>query len=80
MLQSGGVVSHNIQPSWEEMASVAVAVFPLMLASIVAQVSCRSIIRDRPLANAREGRGIVSASGNGGIADVMVGSLDGDLC
>ena len=80
VLQSGGVVSHDIQPSWAEMACVAVAVFPLVLAGIVAWVSCRSIIRDRPSANAREGRGVVSASGNGGVTDVMMGSLDGDLC
>ena len=53
VLQSGGVVRHDIQPSREEMASVAVAVFPLVLTSIVAQVSCRTIIRDRPSANAR---------------------------
>ena len=80
VLQSGGIVSHDVQPSWEEMASVAVAVFPLVLASTVAKVSSRAIIRDRPTANAREGRSVVSASGNGGVADVMMGSLDGDLC
>ena len=79
VLQSGGVVSHDIQPSWEEMASVAVAVFPLVLAGIVAQMGCRAIIRDRPSANAREGRGVVSACGDGGAADVMMGSLDGHL-
>ena len=79
MLQSGGIICHDVQPSWEEMASVAVTVFPLVLASIVAKVSSRAIIRDRPTANAREGRSVVSASGNGGITDVMMGSQDGYL-
>ena len=79
VLQPGGIVCHDVQPSWEEMASVAVAVFPLVLARIVAKVSCRTIIRDRPTANAREGRSVVSASGNGGVADVMMGSQDGHL-
>ena len=79
MLQPGGVVCHDVQPSWEEMASVAVAVFPLVLVRIVAEVCGRTIIRDRPTANAREGQSVVSASGNGGVADVMMGSQDGHL-
>ena len=79
VLQPGGVVSHDIQPSWEEMASVAVSVLPLVFARIVAEVCGRAIIRDRPPANARECRSVVSASGNGGVADVMMGSQDGHL-
>ena len=37
-LETRGVVGHDIQPSWEEVSSVAVAVLPLVVAGVVAEM------------------------------------------
>ena len=37
-LETRGIVGHDIQPSREEMPSVAVAVLPLVVAGVVAEM------------------------------------------
>ena len=72
MLQTGGIIGHDIHGPWEEAASVTVAVKPLVLTGVVAEVSSRAIVRDRPSVDPGQSRGIVGTGGDGGVTNVVV--------
>ena len=72
VLQTGGIIGHDIHGPREEAARVTVAVKPLVLTGVVAEVSGRAVIRDRSSVDPGQSRGIVCAGGDGGVPNVMV--------
>ena len=41
MLEAGGIIRHDVDLAWEVESHVVVAVDPLVLTRLVAQVGCR---------------------------------------
>ena len=73
MLETRGIVGHDVVQSWEEKGVVAVAMDALVVTRIVTQVGRRAIAGDGPFADAGESRGVVGAIGHGGIAHIVGG-------
>lgn len=69
MLQARSVISHVVLLSWDKEHRMAVAVLALVHAGVVAQVGRRAIAGHSALAKARDGGGVVRASGDGGVGD-----------
>jgi hypothetical protein len=69
VLKAGSVVSHHVSLSWEEVAHVTVAVEALVVAGIAAEPGSGTITGDGAFGEARQGRGVVGAGGNGGVGD-----------
>ena len=60
VLQAGGVISHGVGFSWDELGDVAVAVLALVVTREDALVSGRASRGGGPLCHARDGRGVVA--------------------
>jgi hypothetical protein len=58
---------------------VTVAVEALVVAGIAAEPCSRTVAGDGPFGEARQGRGVVGAGGNGGVGDREGGRNDGGL-
>ena len=72
VLQTGGIIGHDIHGPREEAARVTVAVELLVLTGVVAEVSGRAIVRDRSSVDPGQSRGIVGAGGDGDATNVVV--------
>ena len=80
VLETGRVVGHDVQVSWEIVSEVAIAVVSLMLAGVVAEVGRGAITGHRALVDpGRDGRRVVGEVDNGGVAGVMRGGHEVDL-
>ena len=75
----GRVIHHDIVEAREESSEVAVAVAALVGAAVVAQERGWSIAGHCAFSNPRDRRGVVTAVGKGGVADVMRGGHEGHL-
>ena len=71
MLHAGGVVTHDVDRSWEVEGDVAIAVGTLMGAGDVAQEGGRAVVGQGSFGDARDGRGVVAAVSDGGVGDVV---------
>ena len=78
-MKARAVVGDDIQRSREVEGFVAVAVFALVGALDVAEVSGGAVVGDSPFGDPGDGRSVVGASGNGGIASIEVGGDDHQL-
>ena len=79
VLKAGGIVRHDVGTPWDEEVRLAVAVFPLVGTSVVAEIGRRPVGGDRPLQHTGQGGGVVSPIGDGGVAYVVVVSHEGGL-
>ena len=59
MLQTRGIVGHNIGLPWDALCHVAVTVFPLVLSHKDALLGWHTVGRDRLLAHSGLSRGVV---------------------
>ena len=79
VLQARGVVCHDVGTSWDEEVCLAVAVFSLVSTGVIAEKGSRPVRGDRSLQHSRQGGGVVSPIGDGGVADVVMVSHEGGL-
>jgi hypothetical protein len=69
VLETGGIVGHDVVLSWEEVRDVAVAVEALVVAGEPAQGGSSTASGDGPLSDPRDGRGVVREVFDGGIVE-----------
>jgi hypothetical protein len=79
VLESRGIVCHDVVRSWEVGGEVAVAVEALVGARVVAQEGCWPVTGHCPLADSRNCRGVVASIGESGVSDVVSGCHEGYL-
>ena len=79
MLQTGGIISHDVGWTWDVRREGTVAMFSLVEASVVAEVGSGSIGRDGTLGYPGDRRGVVGQGVDGGIGDIVLVSHDGLL-
>ncbi len=72
MLHAGGVVTHDVNRSWEVEGDVAVAMGTLMGAGDVAQEGGRTVVGQGSFGDARDGRGVVAAVSDGGVGLALI--------
>ena len=74
MLETGGVVGHDVHESWEILGPVTVSVRSLVGAGVVAQVGCRTIGGDRSLVSPADCWRVVATVGQSGVSRVVGGA------
>ena len=79
VLQTRGVVGHNIGWSWDVEGLVAVAVPALVEAGVVAEVCGCPIGGDGPLGGSCHRRCVVAGCVDGAVADIVLVCHEGDL-
>lgn len=79
MLQAGGIVSHDIVSSWEEIRDVAVAMLSLMGTGVVAEVGSCADAGDSATGHSGHCWCVVRRVGESGIAHIVCGGHQGDL-
>ena len=79
VLETGRVVCHDVQVSWDVVGKVAIAVVLLMLAGVVANVGSGAITGHHAHVDAGDGRRVVGEVDYGGVAGVMRGGHEVDL-
>ena len=79
MLQAGGIVSHDIVSSWEEICDVAVAMLSLMGTGVVAEVGGCADAGDSAAIHSGHCWCVVRRVGESGIAHIVCGGHQGDL-
>ena len=75
VLETRGVVGHDIGRSWEVGSSVAVAVVALMGTLPIAEVSCGTFAADGAFPHSRDGRSVVRSVDESGMGAIMSGAL-----
>ena len=79
MLQAGGIVSHDIVSSWEEVCKVTVAMLSLMGTGVVAEVGGCADARDSAASYPGHCWCVVRRVGESGIAHIVCGGHQGGL-
>ena len=79
MLKSRRVVGHDVGVAREVTGLVAVAVIALVHARYVAQGRCWPFGGDSTFVHSTDRRGVVTPGTNGGVPDLVIFGLDGQL-
>ena len=80
MLETGGVISHDVLRAWEVPGLVAIAVRALVHGGNQAKLSSRTVSGDGAFVNAGLGGSVVREVAQGGVSGIMLRAHEAHLC